>query len=209
MFNRWSIFFPVVNGQLTCSCNASTLVSHQAKIPSTKMSIYFVNPGCILCCLMNKFVYKSFPPQETTRFILLSKLLVWGMCCLHRKWVHWRKDLMVFWFLVCSCSLMCCGWCNGVVITTLWCWVVLLAVVPHIVHCRLGELWHQRSSSSLSLLTEITDFEESAVAQNAQRSINYICNYYSDKFASFNWYGILTCPISSCWLSCWRSISVL
>jgi len=32
---------------------------------------------------------RSFPPQATTRS---TRFVVWGICCLHRKWVHRRNE---------------------------------------------------------------------------------------------------------------------
>ena len=44
-------------------------------------------------------------PSILFNFLYLFKLVVmWGICCLHRKWVHQRKEIVAFQFLVCSCS---------------------------------------------------------------------------------------------------------
>ena len=54
---------------------------------------------------------RSFPAQEMMRLISLSNFVLWGMCCLHRKWVQQRNDFIVFQFLIFSWSPTRCKWC--------------------------------------------------------------------------------------------------
>ena len=116
---------------------------------------------------------------------------LWGLTLASWFSAYFAKGTLVVFIIVKTCKLFLIVFLLG-----------STAVVLRLVHCCLWQLGHSHSSSSLSLLTVV----ELAVAQNSWRSIDPIlCNYYSNTFSNFNWYGTLTgplYPISRCWLSC-------